>query len=221
MLSNGGNRKIAALSLSADDPAAHETSPNGSGDQNGASHAYSNGSAHEVETETIQLDINMHPEFTPSGAARGARRSRTHIFSQMQSLRGIWKSSLEIQDANLATRNRFAQGPKVERLVKCNVQLAPLPTDYSSYQSSLLFPVLDSFPHIFNLGVEGVRDKLAVQASLSTSTTVAQRIRHIETLARSTVRIDEREALCDGLVGICEEYEDGWDSDDESDDDDA
>ena len=33
--------------------------------------------------------------------------------------------------------------------------------------------------------------------------------------------IDEREALCDGLLGICEEYEEGWESGSGSDDDDA
>lgn len=76
--------------------------------------------------------------------------------------------------------------------------------------------MLDSYPKIFSFG--GTQRELAVQASLSTSVSVAQRIRAVEVLARSIVGIDEREALCDGLVGICEEYEEGWDSD-ESDDD--
>jgi hypothetical protein len=59
-----------------------------------------------------------------------------------------------------------------------------------------------------------------VHATLSTTTSVAQRIRSIERIARSIIGIEEREALCDGLVGICEEYEDGWESgSDESEDD--
>lgn len=65
-----------------------------------------------------------------------------------------------------------------------------------------------------------MRDKLAVRAALSASSAVSGRIRQVERLARSIVGIDEREALCDGLLGICQEYEDGWDSDDESADDD-
>ena len=63
--------------------------------------------------------------------------------------------------------------------------------------------------------------KLAVRTALSASTAVAQRIRDIERLARSLVSFDEREALCDGLINICEEYEDGWDGSDDSDDEDA
>ena len=86
-----------------------------------------------------------------------------------------------------------------------------------SHQSSLLFPVIDSFPQVFASG--NVVQKLAVHATLSTTTSVAQRIRAVERIARSIIGIDEREALCDGLVGICEEYEDGWDSEDDSDDD--
>lgn len=86
-----------------------------------------------------------------------------------------------------------------------------------SHQSALLFPVVDSFPHVFTSG-EGV-SKLAVHATLSATTSVAQRVRSIERIARSIIGIEEREALCDGLVGICEEYEEGWDSGSEDDDD--
>jgi hypothetical protein len=86
-----------------------------------------------------------------------------------------------------------------------------------SHQSSLLFPIIDSFPQVFASG--NTVQKLAVHATLSTTTSVAQRIRAVERIARSIIGIDEREALCDGLVGICEEYEDGWDSGSESDDD--
>jgi len=89
-----------------------------------------------------------------------------------------------------------------------------------SHQSSLLFPALDSFPRIVRFGGR-THDKLAVRAALSASTAVAQRVRRIEELARSLVGIDEREALCDGLLGICEEYEEGWESGSGSDDDDA
>lgn len=88
-----------------------------------------------------------------------------------------------------------------------------------SYQSPLLFPTLDSFPRIFSFGA-GARDNLAIRSALSASTAVAQRVRGIERLARSIVGIEEREALCDGLVSMCEEYEDGWDSDSEGDDED-
>ena len=60
---------------------------------------------------------------------------------------------------------------------------------------------------------------MAVQASLSTRSSVAERVRLIERQARMLVGVEEREALCDGLVGICEEYEEGWGSGSDDDDD--
>lgn len=105
----------------------------------------------------------------------------------------------------------------------CDVAMSRQNTSYNadntihSYQSSLLFPVIDSFPQVFATG--NIVQKLAVHATLSTTTSVAQRIRAVERIARSIIGIDEREALCDGLVGICEEYEDGWESGSDSDDD--
>jgi hypothetical protein len=35
-------------------------------------------------------------------------------------------------------------------------------------------------------------------------------------MARRAMAVDEREALCDGLASIAEEYEEGWQSDDDS-----
>ncbi|KAH0133527.1 tubulin nucleotide-binding domain-like protein, partial [Aureobasidium melanogenum] len=152
------------------------------------------------------------PKIANLTGERGHHNRRTHVFSQLQSLRGKWKSSLEIEDTNLASRDRFGHGPRIER-----TRVLMLIKSIYSHQSALLFPVIDSFPQVF--ASSNVAKKLAVHATLSTTTSVAQRIRAVERIARSIIGIDEREALCDGLVGICEEYEDGWDSDSDSDDD--
>ena len=80
-----------------------------------------------------------------------------------------------------------------------------------------MFPVLDSFPGIFDFGSKP--KSLAIQASLSTRSSVAERVRAIERAARMVVGIEDREALCDGLVGICQEYEEGWESGSDEDDD--
>jgi len=87
----------------------------------------------------------------------------------------------------------------------------------TSYHTSLLFPTIDSFPQIYHVGSGNVTS-LAVRSALSTSTAIADRIRQVEQLVRRSVGVDEREALCDGLERICDEYEEGWE--DESDDDD-
>lgn len=90
----------------------------------------------------------------------------------------------------------------------------------SRYEASLLFPVLDSFPSIFEPD-SGRTDKLAVHAALTTSTAVAGQVRTIAQIVGRLVAVDEREALYNGLQVIAEEYDEGWDGDfTDSDDDD-
>ncbi|KAG2168295.1 hypothetical protein JADG_008034 [Aureobasidium aubasidani] len=204
LLSNDGNRRIAQLNMSIKDPSELEGEADGNaGQHDSRMNNFTNGNhgnhGHD-DSNTKDLDIDMQPKTANLTGERGNDHRRTHVFSQLQSLRGKWKSNLEIEDTNLASRDRFGHGPRIE-----------------SHQSSLLFPVIDSFPQVFASG--NVVQKLAVNVSLSTTTSVAQRVRAVERIARSIIGIDEREALCDGLVGICEEYEDGWESGSESDDD--
>lgn len=54
---------------------------------------------------------------------------------------------------------------------------------------------------------------LAVTASLSTSTSVARRIRAVGQIVRRSINIEDREALSNSLESLCEEYEDGYGSD--------
>lgn len=88
------------------------------------------------------------------------------------------------------------------------------------FNTPLLFPVLDSFPSIFIVG-SGHAENLAVHSGLTTSTAVADQVRAIEQIVKRLVAVDEREALCNGLQVIAEEYDEGWDGDfTDSDDDD-
>jgi hypothetical protein len=83
----------------------------------------------------------------------------------------------------------------------------------------LLFPLLDSYPSsIFDVG-SGHAIKLAVHAGLTTSTAVANQVRAMEQLVKRLVGIEERESLCNGLQVLAEEYDEGWDSGSDSDDD--
>jgi hypothetical protein len=87
------------------------------------------------------------------------------------------------------------------------------------YIAPILFPLLDSFPaSIFDVG-SGQASKLAVHTGLTTSTAVADQVRAMEQIVKRLVRIEEREALCNGLQVIAEEYDEGWDSGTDSDDD--
>lgn len=112
VLDNDGNRKIAALSLSLEDPSLH----NATDTTNGHSNGHSNGNAEDEEVKTPELDIDMYPEIPVSGGARSNRENpRTHVFSQVQSLRGQWESTLEIEEINRASRNRFSNAARIQR----------------------------------------------------------------------------------------------------------
>jgi hypothetical protein len=88
------------------------------------------------------------------------------------------------------------------------------------YTAPVLFPLLDSYPSsIFDVG-SGAASKLAIHAGLTTSTAVAGQVRAVEQIVKRLVGIEEREALCNGLQVIAEEYDEGWDSGSESDGDD-
>jgi len=79
------------------------------------------------------------------------------------------------------------------------------------------FPVLDSFPHIF--AQDESSKGLHIKSSLSTDTTVALRIKSLQTIVSRAIGVDEREALTNSLGEIAEAYEDGWDSGTDEDDD--
>ena len=77
----------------------------------------------------------------------------------------------------------------------------------SSYNTSLLFPILPSYPAI--LCFDGEPKQLGLDICLTTSTNISHSIKSVEQEARRLIGIDEREALCDGLAVMAEEYEEG------------
>jgi len=66
----------------------------------------------------------------------------------------------------------------------------------------------------------GNASTIAVHSALTTSTAVAAQVRSLEQILRRVHGLDEREALCNGLQTMAEEYDEGWDSGSGSDEDD-
>jgi hypothetical protein len=116
LLSHDGNRRVAQLNMSIKDPAELDGEANGHTTQHDSRmNGYTNGNHGHDDAETKDLDIDMQPKTVNLTGERGPSGSRTHVFSQLQSLRGKWKSSLEIEDTNLAARDRYGHGPRIER----------------------------------------------------------------------------------------------------------
>ena len=82
-------------------------------------------------------------------------------------------------------------------------------------RTSLPYSLLDSFPHIYDL----TSDKASVRTVLSTDTGISTRIKGLRAMVQRSVKVDEREALSNGLAEIAEAYEEGWDSGSDEDDD--
>lgn len=189
-LSNNGNRRVAGAGLSIEDPSTLEQFDS----------RMVNGHANNTPDETpsdareLNLDMDFLPEFTPRSSSDARVEQSGHVFSSVESLRGVWKSHNEIEAANVAARDRFTEPASGTRT--------------TTYQTQLLYPMLSSYPLI--LRFHGRPEKLAVKAVLSTSTIVADRIRGLEVTTRRFVGVEEREALCDGLMTLAEEYEEGW-----------
>lgn len=114
VLSNDGKRRIAQLEFSAEDSSAFTGAVNGSGANDSRMNGYTNGLTDTDNDDISKLDIDMTPRMISFDGRRGPAMSG-RLFSQVQALRGSWKSSVEIEDVNLAARDRFSQGPRVER----------------------------------------------------------------------------------------------------------
>jgi hypothetical protein len=195
-----GKRRIAKLEMSVADP---DVLSEKSSDRNdGAEKVSSSISRHDSE-ENDEHMTNFDMEFFTKDyrVANARRHKKEHIFGRAEISRGEWNLSEDggqIRDPH----DRFNKGPALQR-----------------FHASLLFPLLDSFPSIFDVG-SGTASTVAVYSALTTSTAVAEQVRSVEQIVRRIHNLDERESLCNGLQTIAEEYDEGWDSGSDSDEDD-
>lgn len=225
-LNRDGPRKIAGLEYGASnaDDLLGDSAASGDSD-----HRMTNGATDDdrgEEPHTDRFEIGLLPTNEPQGrnSVNGQGRLRDHIFGRVDSLRGAWRPAVEIEESNMASRDRFADGRGLTTITyasKIHVQFTLFRLTVTRHQSSLLFPLLSSFPHIFDINTGG-KDRLAIRAALTTSTAIAQRLQYLEQIVRrlASVNIDDRSGLGEALRGMTEEYTEGWDSDLSSDDDD-
>lgn len=208
-INRDGMRRIADLELSATDPSQLLDSTNGDTSQrdtrmmNGVDKTTS-----DEETENERYDIRLFDSQVGSQVqtVNGHSNARDHIFGRVESFRGNWKPLEEIEEGNIAARDRFASSGD---------------TTILRYQTDLLFPMLSSFPKIFDIHT-GEQNSIAIRAALSTTAGVSRRLDSLEQIVRRSIGIsvDERTTISEGLRGMAEEYVEGWDSDMGSGDDD-
>ncbi|KAF2843701.1 tubulin nucleotide-binding domain-like protein [Patellaria atrata CBS 101060] len=199
---NNGTRKIGAVSLSVSNASSLEArNPSTNGHTGGPRDPRTRNGVDELLAphEVTDLDISLLGLEVPTLGRR--RRGSSYIFGAAEVFRGAWHSVYQREYDNLGVRERHSTGPTIQR-----------------YHSSLLFPQLTSFPRIFDLGRR--EEQYAVKTSVAASSTVSERIRDLNALVGRIVGVEEREAMGESLGRLAEEYVEGWEGSDGSEDDD-
>ncbi|KAH8731653.1 tubulin domain-containing protein [Phaeosphaeriaceae sp. PMI808] len=196
-INSTGKRRIAKFEMSIADPEVLSDNVPKATEKIEKTNSMTPQQTREDSTHLSGFDIDV---FSRDYRVSSKSGKKEHIFGRAEVSRGDWNLS---QNGDMRDpHDRFDQGPSLQR-----------------YTAPVLFPLLDSYPtSIFDIG-SGQATKLAVHAGLTTSTAVADQIRVIEQVVKRLVGIEEREALCNELHVIAEEYDEGWDSGTDSDND--
>ena len=231
VLDVNGNQRIAQLQCSILDP---ENTPLVSaisyGSTDDRAPSGSNNildKEHGLRFAESRFDMDFTCGIRPAPRNATQHNVLDHVFSAIETSRTKVETAEdeEIDEDNAIDAQklrRLASLPVIERFVTAKLshhigeflltQLIP-----HRYHSSLEYPLLDSFPPIFPFSRDHTH--LAVHTSLSTTSRISERIRALQGVIKKMGKLDEREALYNGLGEISEAYEQGWQSgSDESDD---
>lgn len=229
------NQRIAQLQCTILDPDTELPRPaNGYGshdDRAPSNTVHATAGEGDGDMITLHLDMNLSTGNRVSSSYASQHDTSDHIFGAVENMRGKRQEAgdQELNEDEITyarKRRRLAGWSVVERFVARQSftisEIAGYTTRKNAhccrYQSSLAFPLLDSFPRIFSLRPDLA--KAAVHSSLSTTTDISTRVKTLQKLVSRMVGLDERETLSNGLGEIREAYEEGWNSGSDEDSDD-
>ena len=211
-LNVNGTQRIAQLQCSIVEPQSMVQAKGhirGSGDRRAPlSNQQAAVGKEDEESTNVNLDMNFS-NGTLVSSTKKIFRTSDHIFGSLSCVRGVPAEKEADEDAmyedddigQARKRARFTGKPIIER-----------------YHSAIPYPIPSSFPAIFpTLTVDG---SIAVQTSLATTSNMSAQVKAMRQIIIQTAATDEREALSSDLGDIAEAYEEGWNDDDNSDDDD-
>lgn len=195
----------------------------------------------EEQNEGVVLDMRFEPSYQLDqvrGRMNGFGGGKTSkVFSQVVAMRGYPpdeedEEEEEDQDVRNLRRRRNADGTITKRYVFTLI-LWRIHTVFAvcacygqgmltahSYHSQLRFPLLDSFPQIFkDEEGEPIKDHVNVTTSLSTDSSVSEKIKLLRTTVMRSIGVEDRETVGNDLAEMADEYHEGWSSgSDEGDD---
>ncbi|KAH7038055.1 misato segment II myosin-like domain-containing protein [Microdochium trichocladiopsis] len=213
-----GKQTIASLSMAVVDPQTQaenrgkktESALNGRGDDDHeviAGPDLDDMSAEGSREDSTILDVDLSsPEELDLQSGRRHGRRRAHLFSQILTCRAPPDES-----DNHQVRGSQRQGEYVRRHRQKVHQL----------RSTTLFPILDSFPSILRShDGSAIKDGAALKTSLTTDSSVMNKVRGLRSAVIRYIGVDEREVIGNELAEIAEGYKEGWSSGSDDDDDD-
>ena len=130
----------------------------------------------------------------------------------------------ENDDGWLAFRSTRSEFPlSCTFILLCRCKAARMPATICAdvmprYNSPLTFPMPDSFPSILSPSSR-YRDRVAIRTALATSTRVSARLKALQRTVYHAITFDQREVLSNTLSELASGYEEGWEGDSDSSED--
>lgn len=173
-----------------------------------------NENAGDEDKDGLKLDMDFRPADDVGDGRRRAQNgfhSAPKIFSQVLASRGnrakdtaAEEGGGEDQDEDDRMRRR-GQGETISR----------------RYQTTLSYPLLDSFPEIFrDEKGEALKSNIAMTTSLSTDAELSGKLRGLRSTVTRFIGLEDRETLGNELAEMADEYHEGWSSGSDFGDDD-
>ncbi|VUC19789.1 unnamed protein product [Clonostachys rosea] len=134
-------------------------------------------------------------------SSTGKQTKRGRLFGEVNMLRGSQPDQANVAEDDTRQPARRLVGDPVTQ----------------KFNSSLKFPILDSFPHIYSESKD--QPEVAVQTILSTTKSVGIHVKALKAQTIRSVSVDERETLSNELAEIADAYQDDWSSGSDEDDD--
>ncbi|KAI5304891.1 mtDNA inheritance, partitioning of the mitochondrial organelle [Ascosphaera pollenicola] len=203
----------------------------------------SNDPVREQQDEFLAMDSYEQDELLSKGFDMNlspitSNKKDSHVFGQTRIYRDLPasgtppKSNISLGSSN--TTRLLNSGTLFQRYETIVICFLPPPRQFRSnspfaniqivsrfsFDTSLLFPVLDSAPKdLFSFSNGSSHAKhLRLRAGLSSTTRTREYLGSLQALASRAMRVDEREMLVNGLGDLSDNYKHRWDSNDESDD---
>ncbi|GAW22323.1 hypothetical protein ANO14919_118590 [Xylariales sp. No.14919] len=154
-------------------------------------------------TAPLEVDLSSPQDLRLDSRLKRSRKR--YVFSQIRTYRGPGVESTADNKCDVATcRSGMRRRPKVH-----------------NYRSGLSFQILDSYPTIFRShNRSAIKERMAMRTSLSTDTSVMDKLRGLRTAVIQSIGLEDRETVGNELAEIADGYKEGWTSGSDDDDDD-